>query len=60
MHAYIIHTMTEDEEVLYVGNVDWGTMDVVWEENPELAGIFYPEEVDELEELYDYLVVEEV
>jgi hypothetical protein len=52
--------MTEDEEVLYVGNVNWETMNVTWETNADLAGVFYPEEVDELEELFDYLEAEAV
>jgi hypothetical protein len=52
--------MTEDEEILYVGNVNWETMNVTWEANVDLAGVFYEEEVDELEELFDYLEAEAV
>jgi hypothetical protein len=52
--------MTEDEVLLYVGNVNWETMEVTWEEDEALAGVFYPEEVDELEELFDYIEAEEV
>lgn len=58
--GYIIWTMTEDEEVLYIGNVNWETMDVTWETNEDLAGVFYLEEVEELEELFDYVEVERV
>ena len=57
---YILWTMTEDEEVLYVGNVNWETMEVTWEEDETLAGVFYLEEVEELEDLYDYLEAEVV
>jgi hypothetical protein len=52
--------MTEDEDILYIGNVEWDSMTVVWEKNLEDAGMFYPEEVDELEDLFDYVEVEEV
>ena len=58
--SYILWTMTEEEVVLYVGNVNWETMEVTWEEDESLAGVFYPEEVDELEDLFDYLEAEEV
>jgi hypothetical protein len=57
---YIVWTMTEDEEILYIGNVEWDSMHVVWTPNSEDAGIFYEEEVEALEELYDYLEAEEV
>jgi len=57
---YIVWTMTQDEELLYVGNVEWDTMHVTFEENADLAGVFYSEEVDALEELFDYLEAEPV
>lgn len=58
--SYIVWTMTEDEVLLYVGNVNWETMEVTWEQDEAFAGVFYPEEVDELEELFDYIEVEAV
>ncbi len=55
---YIVWTMTEDEELLYVGNVEWDSMHVVWTANEDEAGTFFPEEVAELEDLYDYIEAE--
>lgn len=57
---YIVWTMTEDEELLYVGNVEWDSMNVTWTANEDEAGVFFPEEVDELEDLYDYIEAEVV
>ncbi len=57
--VYIVWTM-EDDVLWYLGNVDWDTMETEWETHEEFAGLFYAEEVDDLEEYYDDLHAEEV
>ena len=58
--GYIIWTMNEDEQLFYVGSVDWDTMEIEWTTEEADAGIFYGEEADELEDQFDYMHVEEV
>lgn len=57
---YIIWTMTQDEDILFVGNVEWDTQYVVWTSDEAEAGLFYAEEVEVLEEWFDFLHAEEV
>ena len=61
MQLYIICRM-EDDKLVYAGNVEWDRDKpmIVWEEDEGLAGLFYGEEVDDLEQYYTDIVVEEV
>jgi hypothetical protein len=52
--------MNQDEEIFFVGNVDWDTKDVTYTKDEAMAGLFYSEEVDVMEEWFDFLHAEVV
>jgi hypothetical protein len=58
-HSYIIWTMSEDEEnVLFLEYVDWDVLDVSWTEDEDMAGVFFYEEFEALNDDFDNLHAE--
>lgn len=57
---YTIMTSDDQGQELYAGNVEWDTMEIVWEKVYPFAGTFTIDEVAKLEKFYENLTIEPV